>query len=373
MNKLIYVLLKMNNADVEPYDVIGMTSNIYDQVRDTVFVFDGNTEPYKNCGHVFLIHAEDDAPDIRYYNYYPETRSIEEAINILRIAGYKITQRPVSLELTDDMYVSAISECDQKYIDAIIRYMKSDTAVFPVNGYDGLLCENWFRMQKDGFTIEYTYKESLCKLVNDTYAWGDWGRHYALLQKYVAEHGTSNIPVKECIVAGVNIAPWVGDQRTAYRKGYLHPDREKLLLNIGFSFNTYTDAWEHSLNLLLEYQKEQGTLNIGKREVYQGERLGLWVQHQRDAYRDGTLSQQRINRLNAVGFDWDPLETEWLRRYVQYQRYVKTNSGNTYISRRTDFEGEHLGAWVETQRKRYTQGKLSQERIEKLQKLGMEL
>ena len=69
MNKLIYVLLKMNNADVEPYDVIGMTSNIYDQVRDTVFVFDGNTEPYKNCGHVFLIHAEDDAPDIRYYNY----------------------------------------------------------------------------------------------------------------------------------------------------------------------------------------------------------------------------------------------------------------------------------------------------------------
>jgi hypothetical protein len=37
--------------------------------------------------------------------------------------------------------------------------------------------------------------------------------------------------------------------------------------------------------------------------------LGRWAQEQRIAYHAGILSQHRIDKLNAIGFDWneDPM------------------------------------------------------------------
>ena len=81
--------------------------------------------------------------------------------------------------------------------------------------------------------------------------------------------------------------------------------------------------------------------------------LGRWCQRMRKEYRNGKLSNFQIEKLNAIDFDWDPLETEWMRRYEQYKRYIKT-TGSAKITRRGAFEGENLGAWVETQRKWYT-------------------
>lgn len=85
--------------------------------------------------------------------------------------------------------------------------------------------------------------------------------------------------------------------------------------------------------------------------------------------KDGKLSADREQCLLDIGFDFDPHETEWNRRFEQYKRYVE-QAGDGYISRRTDFEGEHLGAWVETQRKRHQDGKMSVERAGKLLSLN---
>ena len=90
---------------------------------------------------------------------------------------------------------------------------------------------------------------------------------------------------------------------------------------------------------------------------------------QRQDKKDGKLSADREQCLLDIGFDFDPHETEWNRRFEQYKRYVE-QAGDCYISRRTDFEGEHLGAWVETQRKRHQDGKMSVERAGKLLSLN---
>ena len=68
------------------------------------------------------------------------------------------------------------------------------------------------------------------------------------------------------------------------------------------------------------------------------------VQRQRNDYKNGSLRQYRFDRLTEIGFVFDPHDTEWNRRLDQYKRYIK-QTGTTYISKRTDFEGEHLGAW----------------------------
>ena len=62
------------------------------------------------------------------------------------------------------------------------------------------------------------------------------------------------------------------------------------------------------------------------------------------------------------------LENEWNRRYEQYNGYIKETK-TSYIPRRFIYEEEKLGAWVDTQKKRYKEGKISKERINKLLEL----
>ena len=83
------------------------------------------------------------------------------------------------------------------------------------------------------------------------------------------------------------------------------------------------------------------------------------------------MTKEKIQKLKEIGFDFDPLETEWERRYEQYKRYIK-ETGTAEIARRKDYEGEHLGAWVETQRKWLKAGKMSAERIKKMHDLDPE-
>ena len=111
--------------------------------------------------------------------------------------------------------------------------------------------------------------------------------------------------------------------------------------------NSFDDRWEKMYNLLIEYKAEIGSTYIPKRETYKGHNLGSWCQEQRIYKKSGKLNQKRINKLNAIGFIWCPLEIKWFSKYEQYKHYIKT-TGQTYISRRTNFENEHLGAWVES-------------------------
>lgn len=131
-----------------------------------------------------------------------------------------------------------------------------------------------------------------------------------------------------------------------------------------------TKRWEDSLKLLAEYKKETGNTNVPKRDEYKGESLGRWVQSQRTRFKDGKLTERQIQRLKDVGFEFDPLEAEWLRKYTLYEKYIK-ETGKTDISKRTDFNGEHLGVWINTQLKNYREGKLSDKRIELLKKTGL--
>lgn len=126
--------------------------------------------------------------------------------------------------------------------------------------------------------------------------------------------------------------------------------------------------WEVGFKYLTEYKNEFGHTNVPKRESYKGYALGIWCQSQRGKYQSGALRENRKEKLENIEFDFDPLETEWNRRYEQYKRYIK-EMGTSKITRRAGYEGEHLGAWVETQRKRYADNKMSQTRVDKLLKL----
>lgn len=96
--------------------------------------------------------------------------------------------------------------------------------------------------------------------------------------------------------------------------------------------SVFVEQWERMYALLLDYKAEHGNISIPKRAVYKGEKLGLWCQHQRDNYNCNkrTMTPERVKKLSDIGFDFDPKETEWNRRYEQYLRYIEEKVRHIY-------------------------------------------
>ena len=131
-------------------------------------------------------------------------------------------------------------------------------------------------------------------------------------------------------------------------------------------------SWNEWYDLLCQYVEEFGNADIAKRDKYKGKDLGRWANYQRNRRKEGKLYNYQIEKLDELNFCWDPLERDWDTRYEQYKRYVES-TGNKYMSRRTDFEGVHLGSWFHTQIKSYEAGEMSKRRIDKMKKINPEI
>lgn len=186
------------------------------------------------------------------------------------------------------------------------------------------------------------YKQRIFGLVGD---------EYTLMSPFVDQHTKIEIRHNTC-----GKSAWY--QPNHFLEGQRCPSCSKV-----------TGVWNEKYLLLVKYKKEFGHTSIAKRESYYEKSLGYWCQAQRDKYSKGILLEKQLELLNKIGFDFTPHESEWMRRYEQYKRYIKT-TGSCSITRRADFENEHLGAWVETQKKNYKTGKLSAERTELLGKIN---
>tara|TARA_Y100001934_G_scaffold49353_1_gene59983 strand:- start:133 stop:1251 length:1119 start_codon:yes stop_codon:yes gene_type:complete len=65
-----------------------------------------------------------------------------------------------------------------------------------------------------------------------------------------------------------------------------------------------TASWEFWFGLLEVYKEENGDCGPEARATFNGFKLGQWCGHQRTNKNKGKLSQERISRLEAIGFVW---------------------------------------------------------------------
>ena len=126
----------------------------------------------------------------------------------------------------------------------------------------------------------------------------------------------------------------------------------------------YDEKWNARFEELLDYESEHGDCIV---PCKQG-KLGIWVRTQRVAYMAGSLAQDRIERLDGIGFKWKQRDkVPWETRFDQLVQY-KAKHGDCNISRS---QGQ-LGHWVNKQRFIYKKGKLSQDRIKRLNVIGFD-
>src|SRR4030067_185736 len=67
--------------------------------------------------------------------------------------------------------------------------------------------------------------------------------------------------------------------------------------------------WDFWFGLTLQYKKQHGNANAPNRyKTPEGFNLGYWQGTQRNNFKNGKLEQDRIKKLEKIGFVWDQIE-----------------------------------------------------------------
>lgn len=189
------------------------------------------------------------------------------------------------------------------------------------------------------------------------------------LRQYLAVHGDLLVPASH-IQDGYPLGGWVNRQRTAYVNSTLNPKYIDRLESLpGWVWAVLGEKWEEGFRHLLDYVNEFGTTAIRPKFRYRDYSLGTWVHKQRDAKKNGRLSDERINRLTDIpGWSWDPFENKWEVAFALLEKYVSEH-GTSRLPNDYTVDGVRLHQWEEVQRSTYKAGTLSEDRQRRLESL----
>lgn len=135
-------------------------------------------------------------------------------------------------------------------------------------------------------------------------------------------------------------------------------------------------SWEHYFSEASIYYATHGNLNIPKRYTTPaGLSLGEWIITQRRiraGQRTGNLTEQQIARLDSIGMQWSSRNDAAWNRGLEAAKKYHEQFGNLMVPKKyVDASGFALGGWIITARRNRIDGRLTEERIQELDRLGM--
>jgi superfamily II DNA or RNA helicase len=193
-----------------------------------------------------------------------------------------------------------------------------------------------------------------------------WEKAFSASINFHKREGHWNIPDSH-IEDELKIGLWTGVQRMAKRKGRLTPDRLRRLNELGFTWNLRADKWEAAFTTLQKFRKDEGHCRAPQGLHVDGINLGYWINSQRVRKNKGQLSPDRVQRLDSIGFSWDPHSEQWEGAFAVLEKFRK-REGHCRVSSTLEFDGLKLGVWVGTQRQ--NKAALTPARIKRLNSLG---
>ena len=132
------------------------------------------------------------------------------------------------------------------------------------------------------------------------------------------------------------------------------------------SVDTSSIKWRHKFEQLKTYKSKHGDCNVKWDDENQS--LAYWVQKQRLQYKQLILSEERVNMLDSVGFNWDgSKEKLWWDKYEELKLY-KSKYGHCNVPQ--TYNNQPLANWVQRQRAQFKQKKMSEERVNMLNAVG---
>jgi hypothetical protein len=194
---------------------------------------------------------------------------------------------------------------------------------------------------------------------------GSFELGFELLERYAQTNGTA-ATASGTVIEGFGVGEWCREQRRLYGRGKLSNECvERLEALPGWEWDRNDAKWEYMFGLLQTFIAREKTALVPREHVEEGERLGRWVQKQRDVYKGvhggGRLTKEQIKKLVALpGWTWERGPDKWERGYsalVAFQEreeHIRLPAGHIE-------NGVNLDAWVDRQRQHFRMGRIQRQ------------
>jgi hypothetical protein len=206
----------------------------------------------------------------------------------------------------------------------------------------------------------------LCRLNELGFVWyslnEQWEQGFSLLSAFKQREGHCLVTQKH-IEDGLKLGIWVSKQRST--KSTLSEERISRLNELGFVWDPLNEQWEQGFSLLSKFKQREGHCLVPNNHFEDGFKLGKWLDRQRST--ESTLSEERLSRLNELGFVWDPFNDQWEQGFSLLSAF-KQREGHCLVPYKHLEHGFRLGHWVS--RHRSNKLTLSGERLNRLTNLG---
>jgi len=235
-------------------------------------------------------------------SYYKSGVLSQKKVNILNDLGF--IWDPIEEEFNRAVeYLIAYKE-GHGDSNVYLRYITSD----------GFNLGRWVSIQRKSFRIG-TLSEEKIKILSDLgFIWDPseevFNRGVEYLIAYKEGHGDCNVTHRYKTSDGFNLGRWVAFQRKSFRNGTLSEEKIKILSDLGFIWDPFEEAFIRGVGYLIAYKDEYGDCCVPyTHKTSDGFNLGTWISSQRMSFKKKTLSLDKTEILNNLGFIED-LSTE---------------------------------------------------------------
>jgi len=176
----------------------------------------------------------------------------------------------------------------------------------------------------------------------------------------------------------MKLGQWASRIRGYYKNHTLPLDQEEQLKAINFPFESNDDFdWDDRYKELESYKEKYGHCNVPLVEIgtlyqniFRRSHFGLWVDKQRMHYRNGTLSKERIEKLEMLGFQWE-YDIIWENKFSMFEDYVKQTGNPNPVRVNKNDSNYMIINWLYNQIAEYKKHKLSSYKVKKMEDLGV--
>ncbi|MGW0327774.1 Helicase associated domain protein [Nocardia sp. NPDC003183] len=235
----------------------------------------------------------------------------------------------------------------------------------------------WVGVQRSGFAKQRLPQARIERLqALPGWSWDlatdQWEDGFIHLTDFVQQNGHARVPQSYVNHNGFSLGSWVGTQRSKFARKTLRPEwAERLEALPGWSWDPIADQWEEGFTHLADFVQQTGHARVpGLYVDPTGFRLGQWCKVQRRARANGTISADRLSRLNALpGWSWDPIADQWEEGFTHLTGFVQQTGHACVPDAFTSPDDFRLGQWVGVQRRTHADGTLSADRLSRLEAL----
>jgi hypothetical protein len=194
-----------------------------------------------------------------------------------------------------------------------------------------------------------------------------WAERYSELEAFLDTH--KRWPAQGADGGEREMTLWIGAQRQAFKKSTLSPERVKRLEELsGWSWDPLTDAWDQNFGEVQAFRdkhKRWASHGAAGEEAV----LAQWTGAQRQAFKKGALSSERIQRLEELsGWSWNLYADTWAQNFAAVQ--VFHDQHKRWPAYEAAGGEEVLARWIGAQRRAFKKSALSSERTTRLNSIS---